>query len=133
MSLPAYLLYVNTSPNGVSDETWTKWWTSQHLPTLTKAKACGRVALYKEVGFAMLPKADHPQRFLALYQTDHEQLQNNDAFKPASPKEDSEIRSYRMIQDYNPKNLGEGELENLESPRSQRNPTLLPLTSPNCR
>ena len=71
------------------------------------------MALYKEVGFAMLPKPDHPQRFLALYQTNQEQLHNDESFTPASPEEDSEIRTYKLIQDYNPKNVDKGEAKAL--------------------
>ena len=112
MSPSGYLLFVNTSPKGVPDETWTKWWVSQHVQTLKTAKeqkACSRVALYKEVGFSLLPKPDHPLRFLALYETNNDQLQNNEAFTPTSPEENSDTRNYKLIQDYNPRKLSTGQ------------------------
>jgi hypothetical protein len=105
MSQSRYLLYVNTSPKRASDETWAKWFVSQHLPGLSKASACNRVLVYKETGFAMLPEPQHPLRFLALYESDQEELQNDDTYKPASPEEESDVRNYKLIQDYNPNEL----------------------------
>ena len=109
MSQPKYLLYVNISPKGASDESWAKWFTSQHLPTLAKANVCTRVSVYKETTLAMLPHTEQSLRFLALYESDKAGLQNNDAYQPASPEEESDIRSYSIIQDYNPKNLDDGQ------------------------
>ena len=75
---------------------------------MNKANSCTRVAFYEEVGFAMLPKSDNPQKFLALYYTNQERLQDEDAFTSASPEDDLDIRNYKLIQDFNPKRLGEG-------------------------
>ena len=103
-----YLLYLNTSPKGISDQTWAKWFVNQHLATLEVSKVCTRVSIYRETDFPMLPNPEHPLRFLALYETEKEGLQNDSAYKPASPEEESDMRNYKMIQDYNPKNLGDG-------------------------
>lgn len=53
----------------------------------------------------MLPEPQHPLRFLALYESDQEELQNDDTYKPASPEEESDVRNYKLIQDYNPNEL----------------------------
>ena len=108
MSQSPYLLYVNTSPKGASDETWMKWWIYRHASDVIKSELCDRVALYKEIGFAMLPSPDHPQRFLALYYTDCERPQDEESYEPVSPEEDSEMRNYKLIQNYDPRRLDEG-------------------------
>lgn len=102
------LLYLNTSPKGTSDQSWAEWFIGQHLATLGETKVCSRVLVYKEIGFPMLPNPEHPLRFLALYETNKEGLQNDDAYKPASPEEESDMRNYRLIQNYNPKGLDDG-------------------------
>ena len=56
----------------------------------------------------MLPETDHSLRFLALYETDKDGLQNDDSYQLASPEEESDVRNYRIIQDYNPKKLDDG-------------------------
>jgi hypothetical protein len=40
-----------------------------------------------------------------LYESDQEELQNDDTYKPASPEEESDVRNYKLIQDYNPNKL----------------------------
>ena len=107
-----YLLYLNTSPKGVSDQTWAEWFVKQHLSTLEESKVCSRVSVYKEIGFPMLPNPEHLLRFLALYETEKEGLQNDAAYKPASPEEESDMRNYKMIQDYNPKKMEDGNAPN---------------------
>ena len=71
------------------------------------SKLCSRVALYKEVGFSMLPKPNHPRTLLGVYQTDHERLQDHESFKIISPEEDLEVRNYKLIQNYNPNGVDE--------------------------
>lgn len=96
MSQSPYLLFVNVSPKGVPDDTWIKWWKSQHIRSLLQSGVCDKVALYKEIGFAMLPKPDHSQRFLAVYQTDCERLQDDESFEAVSPEEYCDMRNYRV-------------------------------------
>lgn len=112
------MLYVNASPESVSDDQWAEWFVSQHLPTLSTAKTCERVLLYKEIGFAMLPESDHPLHFLALYESPYDGLQNGHAYKSASEEEESDIRNYKMIQDYNPRDANDGKTRNKITMRS---------------
>ena len=46
----------------------------RHLPDLVNSKASNRATFYKEVANPFNEKPDHPRKYLALYQTDFEEL-----------------------------------------------------------
>jgi hypothetical protein len=53
---PLNLYYINCSPpSNVSELEWEKWLASKHVPAVVSSRIVTRAALYKEVGFGMIP------------------------------------------------------------------------------
>jgi hypothetical protein len=128
MPTSPYLLLVNSRPTSVPDTLWTEWYTTEHLPDLVNSKASTRATFYQEVSAQTTTTntADsNPRHFLALYQTDHEEplksdgyvqevRKHSDLFEAASGKPrnqdngEFDARNYKLIQDFDPKGLGDG-------------------------
>ncbi|KAL9097301.1 MAG: hypothetical protein Q9165_000728 [Trypethelium subeluteriae] len=120
-----FLLFVQSSPTFVDDDLWTKWYTVEHLPDLVKSKIYDRATLYKEVEVPLDigRGVTHSRKFLAAYQTAHEEplgMQAQQGTRTTSeifaeqggPKEigkngDHDARIYKLIQDYDPDKVGE--------------------------
>lgn len=125
-SVSPYLLHVNSRPTVVSDKLWSEWYTIEHLPDLVNTKTSTRAAFYEEIGVPGLGEASHPRKFLALYQTDYAEClktQNYIDIRTTSelfPKEggtknigdngDFDARNYELVQEYDPKGLGNSAL-----------------------
>lgn len=128
MTLSPYLLHVNSRPTAVDENTWTKWYTTEHLPDLVGHGASTRASFYREEASPselVAKDATNPRKFLALYQSDHEEPLKSDGyvqkvrhtselFRDASGKEENrengefDARNYKLIQDYDPNGLGNG-------------------------
>ena len=80
MAPAPYLLHVNSRPTVVSDQLWKEWYTDEHLPDLVNAKSAIRATFYEEIGNPLNEHPDHPRKFLALYQTDFEELLKSDEY-----------------------------------------------------
>ena len=79
---PLNLCYINCSPlSSVSELEWEKWFVSRHLPAIFDSGTVTRAALYKEVGFAMIPNPSHPLKYLIMYQTDFKRLQDSEKYR----------------------------------------------------
>ena len=132
-----YLLHVNSRPTAVDDNLWTKWYTSEHIPDIIESNACARATFYKEIPAATTldNTADaNPRPFLALYQTKYADLLNTDAHQMPNVRQGSELfekasgqassfangefdgRNYKLIQDFDPNGLGDGESSLLTFP-----------------
>ena len=126
MSPSPYLLHVNSSPTAVSNALWKEWYTTEHVPDLVNSKSAIRGAFYEEIGFVMNPKPNNPRKFLALYQTDFEELLKSEEFKTLRTtselfsKESArsngiadngnfDTKYYNLLQNYDPNNIGERE------------------------
>ncbi|KAK5163804.1 uncharacterized protein LTR77_010478 [Saxophila tyrrhenica] len=125
MSPPPYLLHVNSRPTQVSNDTWEEWYKVEHLPDLYNAKTCARATFYEEIGHPLAPNPDHPRKYLALYQTEIEELLNSDGYKNGVRRSsdmfekagansavnqdngDFDARYYSLWQEYDPKGTGE--------------------------
>lgn len=114
---PLNLFYCNLSPPAsVSEAAWTKWLALEFIPALLESKAAIRAALYRETGFAMIPIPSHELRYMLVCQTDFRMLQESEKYRSVCDQTDAkgfmpnddgvEMRNYRLIQDYNPKNNG---------------------------
>ncbi|KAK4941666.1 hypothetical protein LTR10_018405 [Elasticomyces elasticus] len=120
-----YLLSVNSRPQpgvGVDDDLWIKWYKEEHLDDLVNSKTATKAVFYKEShDFAFKAKEPHPRGFLALYQTDreeplkskefqHDVRQNSEMWpqqKPTSEIGDFDGRNYTLIQEFDPKKVGD--------------------------
>ncbi|KAK3049654.1 hypothetical protein LTR09_009076 [Extremus antarcticus] len=124
MAPAPYLLHVNSKPTQVSNDTWEEWYKVEHLPDLYNAKSCTRATLYEEVGHPLGPNPDHPRKYLALYQTELEELLKSDEYKGirnsselferggansslTQDNGDFDARYYKLFQEYDPKSTGE--------------------------
>ena len=81
MATNEYLLHVNSGPKVVSNALWKQWYIDEHLPDLVNAKSCSRASFWEEIESPLNPNPDHPRKFLALYQTDFEELLKSDEYK----------------------------------------------------
>ena len=81
MAPSTYLLHVNSRPKSVSNSLWVEWYVDEHLPDLVNAKSCDRATFYEEIGSPLNPDPDHPRKYLALYQTEFEELLKSDEYK----------------------------------------------------
>ena len=81
MATNQYLLHVNSGPKVVSNPLWKQWYIDEHLPDLVNAKSCSRASFWEEIGSPLNPNPDHPRKFLALYQTDFEELLKSEEYK----------------------------------------------------
>lgn len=125
MSPSEFLLHVNSRPITVSDELWKQWYVKEHLPDLVNSKTTNRAAFYEEIGHPLAPNPDHPRKWLALYQTDHEEAMSTKQFeegvrhssemfaeegsKTDQNRENGDFdgRNYQLIQEYDPNGVGE--------------------------
>lgn len=74
MAPSPFFLHVNSRPTQVSDELWEEWYKTEHLPDLVNGKSAVRATFYKETPNPLNPNPDHPRKYLALYQTEFEEL-----------------------------------------------------------
>jgi len=120
-----YLLHVNSRPRpeaGVDDSLWEKWYTEEHVPDLVNSKTSTRAAMYREThDFAFAGKDKHPRKYLVLYQSDFEQPLKSDEYvngvrhgsdmwprhKQNSENGEFDARNYKLIQEYDPKGVGD--------------------------
>lgn len=122
-----YLFRVTSEPKaGVCDEaTWEKWYTEEHIPDLLNHNTATRAAIYREVFdtpslYTRNEKPNHPTKYMAIYQTEHEEFLKSEGFpktkstsdifpnEKAIPENgDLEARNYELIEVFDPKNLGE--------------------------
>lgn len=122
MAPSPYLLWVNSRATAVDDDLWQKWYIEEHVPDLVNHKASTRASFYKEIkgGVAGTPAAAaHPRNFLALYQTNFEEPLKSDEYlgirrtteilpnKEFGENGEFNARNYKLIQDYDPENVGE--------------------------
>ncbi len=125
MATSPYILTVNSRPTVVSNDLWTEWYTVEHLPDLVNSKASTRAAFYQEIGHAFNPDPQNPRPFLAVYQTDFEELLKSNNYlenvrhtsslfmKEGATSDrnlqngDFDARNYRLIQNFDPNGVGE--------------------------
>lgn len=81
MATSPYLLHVNSRPTTVSNPLWKEWYIKEHLPDLVGAKSSTRATFYEEIPSPLNPNPDHPRKFLALYQTDFEELLKSEEYQ----------------------------------------------------
>lgn len=81
MAPSPYLLHVNSRPTEVSKSLWSEWYTTEHLPDLVNAKSSDRATFYEEIGHPLGPNPDHPRAFLALYQSQFEELLKSNEYQ----------------------------------------------------
>ncbi|KAF2097769.1 hypothetical protein NA57DRAFT_56952 [Rhizodiscina lignyota] len=122
MAPSPYLLWVNSRPTQVDDDLWVKWYIEEHVPDLVNHHVATRGSFYRELvpeGFA-LGGTPHPRKYLALYQTEIEEPLKTQKFidirktSEMFPKDKTihangefNGRNYKLIQDYDPENIGE--------------------------
>ncbi|KAI9708038.1 MAG: hypothetical protein M1820_004242 [Bogoriella megaspora] len=121
-----YLLHVTSRPTVVSERLWIQWYTEEHVPDLVNSRTSTRATFFQEVS---LPKEFRPEspgfpcKFLTLYQTDFEEGMNSEEIRhvrqgsdlfvqggskwDTSENGDFDIRNYKLIQDYDPNDVGE--------------------------
>ena len=123
--MPAtYLLHVLSRPLKVTPETWSEWYTQEHVPDLVNHGVTKTGAVYRAVHptpLGMSPPDD--KTFLAIYQSDVARPLDSDAFRDkVRHKSDKyfpdglgsrvvgkfDIRNYEVIQVYDPKGVGDG-------------------------
>lgn len=134
MSPSPYLLHVNSRPTEVSNALWVEWYVQEHLPDLYHAKSCDRATFYEEVPSALNQTPNHPRKYLALYQTQFEELMKSQEYldirktstlfaKEGAGSDvirengDFDARYYSLLQEYDPNKVGESECY-LIAPRS---------------
>ena len=112
---PLNLFYCNFSPpTNVPETKLTEWLVLDFIPALLESKAVIRAALYRETGFAMIPFPSHELRYMFICQTGFRMLQESEKYRQVYDQTDAkrfmpiegavEMRNYRLIQDYNPRN-----------------------------
>lgn len=75
------LLYINCSPpSDVREAELETWLTTRHLPSIVDSGTVARAALYKEVGFRMIPQPTHPLKYMILYQTNFRRVQDHEKY-----------------------------------------------------
>ncbi|KAK5098509.1 hypothetical protein LTR70_002722 [Exophiala xenobiotica] len=123
MAPSSYLLHVNSRPTVVSCDLWCEWYRDEHLPDLVNGGVSARATFYEEEDPPVPTGLPNPRKFLALYQTDIEELLKSEKYingrKTSSlfPKEggtdsiiengDFDARNYELIQEFDPKGTGE--------------------------
>lgn len=136
MAPSLYFLWVNSRPTKASDELFVKWYTQEHVPDLVSHGASTRATFYRENFDIPGSTAKHHDRqwqgmnpdepehlyYLALYQSNFEdplkskeylEIPVTSPFFPWQLHADSgsfDARNYELIQDYDPKGIGEGML-----------------------
>jgi hypothetical protein len=120
-----HLFTVNSRPTGCDEATWEKWYTEEHIPDLIKIKASKRAALYRETHdvpslYEYNAEKTYPRKYLAIYQTDADELLKSEEYKDA--KSTSELfpnskeimengefdaRNYKLVDVFDPKSLGD--------------------------
>jgi hypothetical protein len=123
MAPSPHLLWVNSRPtNQTTEAQWSKWYTEEHIPDLVSHHASTRACLYNETySFPGAPTdVKNENKFLALYQSDFaEPLKSKEYIGIRTTSEllptkviheagEFNARNYELIQDYDPKNIGEG-------------------------
>jgi hypothetical protein len=140
MAPSPYILRVLSQPTKVDEQTWQKWYTTEHVPDVINTGLGTRGALFRAYNdFALQTKTppqsgetklhavqlshfdEHPadKTFCAVYQTNIENVYESEEFEKVRTTSDLlpgkhrdcatwDIRIYKLIQDYDPDNLGEG-------------------------
>lgn len=103
---PLNLYYINCSPpSNVSELEWERWFTSHHVSAIISSGIVTRAALYKEVGFGMIPNPSHPRKYMILYQTDFKRLQDSEMYRLVNEQTDAgkfnavgddDVRNYKV-------------------------------------
>lgn len=123
MAPPQHLLWVNSLPTKVSEDSWTKWYLDEHLGDLVRTKCVSNGAFYQEV--PLDPSVKHDRPYLAIYQSDYPAPMASQEYKNApagggktfeaqnlSPNAmdhgDFDARNYELVQDFDPNGVGNG-------------------------
>lgn len=121
---PPYLLWVQSNPTKVSKEAWIKFYVQEHAPDLVKNKVSINSAFYQEIPLFPGVELDHDPVFLASYQTNlqeplksegvtkipqgHDILSNAGGSWSTLENAEWDVRNYELIQEYDPKGVGNG-------------------------
>jgi hypothetical protein len=123
MAPSPYPLWVNSRPINQTTETqWKEWYTQEHIPDLVSHHASTRACLYTETFDFPGARADakNEKKFLALYQSDfavplkskeYIDIRTTSELLPSKVIHEAgefNARNYELIQDFNPKKIGEG-------------------------
>lgn len=121
-----YLLRVNSRPIKASSDVWEKWYVEEHLPDLVNSGTTVRAAFYRSThdlgGLSTASKIPPDEKkFLAMYQTEFPACLETDQYQkcrktsemlPGGKVPESaewDVRNYEMIEDYDPKKIGDGQ------------------------
>lgn len=119
------LLWVNSRPVAkTTEKQWIQWYIDEHLPDLVGHHASTRATFYKETfDWPGAPAAvePHESKFLAMYQSDFKEplkskeylgIRTTSEILPSKLIQEAghfNARNYSLAQNYDPKNIGEGE------------------------
>ncbi|KAF2095812.1 hypothetical protein NA57DRAFT_58885 [Rhizodiscina lignyota] len=122
MPTAPYLLWEKSRPVSIDEDLWTKWYIEERLPYFVKHNIATNASLYKEIKAPGFRGSEGDAcKFLALYQTNLEEpleslkyprVPTATEFVPGKQIETcGEIhgRIYKLIQDYDPKSIGQCE------------------------
>ncbi|KIW78613.1 hypothetical protein Z517_08451 [Fonsecaea pedrosoi CBS 271.37] len=122
-----YLSFIESRPlpeSGTDAATWEKFYTTEHLPDFVNSGLATRAAFYRETfdyASAPPPEKRPPRNYLALYETDLEELLKSKILAEGGVRAGSHLfpnkfdtfdngefhaRNYRLVQDFDPKGWG---------------------------
>ena len=121
-----YLFTVNSKPTGCDEATWEKWYAEEHIPHVVGHGASTRAAIYREthdVPSLYAANAENPysRKYMAIYQTDADQLLKSEQYKTLPTTSDLfngssnvimengefDARNYELLDLFDPKNIGD--------------------------
>jgi len=123
-----YLFTVNSRPTGCDEATWEKWYAEEHIPDLVEHKASTRAAIYRETQdvpslYEYNAEQPYSRRYLAIYQTDSEEILKGNEYKEIRNTSDLfpnskdimengefDARNYKLVDVFDPRNLGDSML-----------------------
>ena len=124
-----YMLWVNSQPLTVDDDTWVKMYTTEHAADMVSTKTADRASFYRAIrlpiGPLPTPESYHPLNYVAVYQTDYEDcvkhplyggMRHHSTLLPPpgriSRNGDFHARNYKLVQNFDPDGVcGDGESE----------------------
>lgn len=117
-----YILHVLSDPAAVDASTWSKWYTTEHLPDMVYCGVSAAGQVYAKLDSPLGVDAPDEKRFFAVYHSNSprqldckeykEDVRHDSALwgygKGAKTVGNFDIRNYQFIREFNPNNVRDG-------------------------
>lgn len=118
----SHILHVFSTPFGVDDTTWEKWYTTEHVPDMVYCGVSATGQVYRRIDNPLTQDAKDETKYFAIYQSDSprqlhckeydEDVRHDSGLwgygKSAREVGNFDARNYQFMKMFNPKDIGDG-------------------------